>query len=184
MKQDQFVAELSKLRPSSTFMSLLGYRNAFSEVADYSLVFHISYRNALQRSLIALEQVIPDTDYDRIAKQELQTSYQASLDKLEEFPMEELQDHYTHFKDDNGQYIRGVKLHTATHTLHLYGLISQKRVLTPGIYPPDTRRPLTKAKDKMRQLCPVNRFRQFKVTPDQVDKISVEHLSLLPPDIQ
>ena len=176
-----FLSELSKLRPSSTFLTLCGYRNEASEVADYSIVFHMSYENAIKRSLVALESVVPSGDYEGIAKQELLTSYQASLDKMATTPVEEMEDHYTHFQDESGKFIKGVKMHIATGTLHLYGLVNHKRVLMPGQYKKSNRRPLTIAKDNLRRLCPVNKFRQFKITPNQVDRISVENLSLLPP---
>lgn len=181
VNKEQFVAELSKLRPSATFLSLSGYRNEHSEVADYSIVFHISYENALKRSIMALECVVPEDEMQVIAKRELIDGYMKSLNRMEETPIEEVDDAYTRFFDTNGSYIKGVKLHTATDTLHLYGLVNSKRVLMPGCYPKSNKRPLTVAKDKLRKLCPVNKFRQFKILPQQVDKISVENLSLLPP---
>lgn len=184
MTQQEFVSELSKLRPAATFLSLLGYRNEASEVADYSLVFHMSYQNALRRSLLALESVVPETDLEALAKQELMDSYQASLEKATTSPIEEINDNYTHFFDENNQYIKGIKLHINTNTLHLYGLVSQKRVLMPGQYKKTNRRPLTIAKDKLRRLCPVAKFRQFKITPTQVDRIAVQNISLLPPNIE
>ena len=183
MNQGQFVSELSKLRPSSTFLSLMGYRNDHSEVADYSIVFHMSYANALRRSLVALESIVPSDDLEATAKQELQGSYQASLDKMATTPIEEIDDNYTRFFDDDGSYVKGIKLHTETNTLHIYGLVNNKRVLMPGQYKKINRKPLTIAKDKLRRLCPVNKFRQFKITSNQVDRISVENLSLLPPSV-
>ena len=183
MNQTKFVAELSKLRPSATFLSILGYRNEYSEVADYSLIFHMSYQNALKRSLLALESIVPTSDLESVAKQELVAGFQKSLDKMAEIPLEELEDGYTRFFDEDGKYIKGVKLHDATNTLHLYGLVAHKRVLMPGDYPKSNKRPLTMAKDKLRKLCPVSKFRQFRITPDQVNSISVENLSLLPPSV-
>jgi hypothetical protein len=184
MTRNQFVLELGRIRPSSTFLSLLGYRNEASEVADYNLVFHMSYENALRRSLVALESVVPKTDLDARAKQELMDSFQASLDKVATTPLEEIDDNYTRFFDENNTPIKGIKLHTATDTLHLYGLVVNKRVLMPGQYKKTNRRPLTIAKDKLRRLCPVNKFRQFKITPFQVDRIAVENISLLPPNVE
>ena len=181
MDQKQFVTELSKLRSSATFLSLIGYRNEHSEVADYNIVFHISYENALRRSVTALESVVPADTLQALAKQELIDGYNTSLTKMAQTPIEEIDDAYTRFFDLDGNYIKGVKLHTETNVLHLYGFVNSKRVLIPGQYPKRNRRELTKAKDELRKLCPVDKFRQFRLTPDQVDRISVEHLSLLPP---
>lgn len=182
MDQNAFVSELAKLRPSSTFLTLKGYRNEKSEVADHNIVFHISYENALKRSLLALESVVPADDTEAVAKRELIEGYQKSLEKLATSPLEERDDGYTRFVDDNGEYIKGMKLHTETGVLHLYGLLNAKRVIIPGQYKPTNKRALTIAKDKLRKLCPVDRFRQYKLTADRVESISVENLSLLPPD--
>lgn len=181
MDQTAFVSELAKLRTSATFLSLVGYRNEHQEVADYSIVFHMSYENALKRSIVALEAVVPEDALQTVAKQELIDGYNKSLTKMAETPVEEIDDAYTRFFDDDGQYIKGVKVHTSTNVLHLYGLVNAKRVVIPGSYPTHNKRALTIAKDKLRKLCPVDRFRQFKITPGQVDRIAVENLSLLPP---
>lgn len=181
MNKQKFVSELAKLRSSATFLSVMGYRNEHSEVADYSLIFHMSYKNAIKRSLLTMKELVPNDDLEARAKEELLVSFETSLRKMEETPEEELQDHFLHFKDDNGSYIKGVKLHIETGTLHLYGLVNHKRVLMPGFYPEVNRRPLTIVKDKLRRKCPVGKFRSFRMTPDQVNSISVENLSLLPP---
>lgn len=180
MNQIQFVKELAKLRPSATFLSLIGYRNQYNEVANYNIVFHIDYENALKRSLVALESYVPNNSLEAKAKVELVDGYTKSLNKISSSSIEDIDDSYTRFFDDEGKYIKGVKLHTATDTLHLYGFVNNKRVIIPGEYPSRNKFELTKAKDKLRKLCPVNRFRQFKILPSQVDSISVEHLSFLP----
>lgn len=180
MNTEQFVAELSKLRPGSTFLTLKGYRNASSEVADYSIIFHMSYKNALERSITTLEAVVPVTDLEATAKQELIDGYSQSLKRIED--KEEIDDAYTRFFDSDGTPIKGVKLHTESETLHLYGLVVHKKVIMPGNYKKVNKKELTIAKDKLRKLCPVEKFRQFKILPDQVDKITVDKLSLLPPE--
>jgi hypothetical protein len=181
MDNDQFVAELAKLRPASTFLTLKGYRNETSEIADYSVAFHISYSSALQKSITLLESMLLTGDLEKQARDELIVSFNKSLSKMAETPIEEMEDGYTRFFDESGNHIKGVKMHTDTHTLHLYGLVVHKRVLLPGNYKTKNSRPLTIAKDKLRYLTPVGKFRQFKITPFQVDRIGVEKLSLLPP---
>lgn len=181
MDQQAFVSELAKLRTSATFLALKGYRNEHGEVADYSIIFHMSYENALKRSLLALESVVPADDMEATAKRELIDGYSKSLEKVLTVPIEEIDDAYTRFFDADGSYIKGVKLHTATSVLHLYGLVNTKRVLVPGVYPKRNKRELTLAKEKLRKLCPVDKFRQFKILPSQVESLSVENLSLLPP---
>ena len=178
----QFVTELANLRPSSTFLTLKGYRNEANEVADYSIVFHMSYKAAVERSIKVLDALTVATDLEKQAKTELLASFNKSLANAET-PIEEIDDAYTRFFDNDGSYIKGVKLHTKTGTLHLYGLVVHKNVKMPGIYGPGgNRKPLTIAKDKLRHMTPVGKFRQFKILPSQLDSISVENLSLLPPE--
>jgi hypothetical protein len=182
MNKKEFVAQLSKLRPNATFLTLLGYRNAHSEVADYSIAFHISYENALQKSIDILKEYNAKDIIEKQAKKELIDGYERSLIKFQTIPMEEIDDSYTRFFDGD-RYIKGVKMLTKTGELHLYGLVVHKKVTMPGMYDgDDKRKELTKVKDRLRRLCPVSRFRQFKILPDQLNSISVEKLSLLPPN--
>lgn len=182
MNKEQFVEELSHLRSASTFLTLRGYRNSADEVADYSVAFHISYRSALEKSIEMLNGIKLKTPLEKMAREELTESFRKSLIKMDETLIGDIEDGYTRFFDDDGNYIKGVKMHNASATLHLYGLVVHKRVTTPGIYPHVNSRPLTIAKDKLRYLTPVGKFRQFRITPQQVESISVENLSLLPPD--
>lgn len=182
MDQSQFISELAKLRSNSTFLTLNKYRNEHSEVANYSIVFHISYQNALNKSIMILNQYLPLNDLEVQAKNELLESFQNSLNKMEENSIEDIEDGYTRFYDSDGKYIKGVKMHTETGTLHLYGLVSQKKILIPGLYQKKNKRPLTLAKDKLRYSTPVGKFRQFRILPNQVDSIVVESLHLLPPE--
>lgn len=175
------IETLASIRPSSTFVTLKGYTSAESgEVADYQIVFHMSYGNALERSLSMLEGYIPADDLEAQAKVELVNSYQASLDKVRSEPLEIIGEHYDRVLDSEGTPIKGIKIHKESGALHMFGLLHRKTVITPGTFKPTKKRPLTVAKDKLRKLCPVDRFRQFIVKPGQVAAINVENLSLLP----
>lgn len=179
----KFVSELSKLRPGSTFLTVRGYRNEASEIADYSIAFHFSYENALKKSIEVLSKLDLTEKLELQARTELLNSFAMSLARGAASPeLEERDPTFSYFKSDDGNYVKGVKLHAATDTLHLYGLVVHKRVLMPGLYVSKNRRPLTVAKDKLRYLTPVGKFRSFKMTPSQVDYIAVENVSLLPPE--
>lgn len=182
MDNQQFVTELTKLRPGSTFLTLRGYRNEASEIADYSIAFHFSYENALKKSIETLAEMELTGDLEKEARAELLNSFAMSLARGAASPeLEERDPTYTYFKNDDGEYVKGVKYHPAKDTLYLYGLVVHKRVLLPGFYPTKNKRPLTQAKDKLRYLTRVGKFRSFKITSSQVDSIQVENLSLLPP---
>ena len=175
-----FVSELSKLKSNSTFLAIKGYKTDNDEVADYSLVFNMSYPNALKRSIATLEGLSLGTDLEREARTELLASWNKSLSNPEK--VEEREPAYDYFVDESGAPIKGVKLHVATNTLHLYGLQVHKRVYLPGNYKTVNSKPLTIAKKKLTALTAVGKFRQFKLTPDKVDSISVQGLELLPPE--
>jgi hypothetical protein len=180
MDQFQFVATIASLRPNATFLTLDGYRNEYGEIANYNIVFNMSYHNALVRSIETLSAVDVSTDLEKQAKDELLGSFNNSLVNNKDEPIETRADAYTHFYDGD-RVIKGLKIHVATGALHLYGLVTHKRVLVPGVYPHKNQRPLTIAKNKLRSLCSVSKFRQFILTADRVERIQVEKLSLLPP---
>lgn len=181
MKQKQFLSALSKLNPSSTFLTLSGYKSENEEVADYNIIFHINYENALKRSVAILEDIFPETPLQIQARNELLDGYNKSLINIAETINQE-DNNFEHFYDLDGNVIKGVKKHTETGAIHIYGLFNNKRVVTAGTYKTTNKRPLTIAKDRYRRLCPVSKFRQFVLTDDKVDHISVGNLSLLPPE--
>ena len=182
MNKTQFVAELSKLHPSSTFLTVAGYRNAHSEVANYSIIFNMSYHNALVRSIDFLEKMESSSAAENFAREEVLNDFRISLNNNKSYPIEEREDAYRHFKDTDGNYIKGVKLHLRSDTLHLYGLVVHKRVLMPGMYPVKNENPLARAKRQLRHATHVGKFRQFKILPSQVEYIAVSKLTLLPPE--
>ena len=92
MDIESFVSELSKLRTASTFLNLHKYCNEAGEIADYNIIFHMSYENALKRSVAILEALVPDSDLQALAKHELLASYHTSLTKMSETPIEEIDD--------------------------------------------------------------------------------------------
>ncbi len=174
------ISELAKLRSNSTFLVLHKYRNESGEIADYNIVFHISYENALRKSIAIVKDYRAVGELAKQAKTEVIDGYRKSLEKIAEQLPEEIEPAYDRCFNDVGDIIKGIKVHRDSGVLHLYGLIHQKRVLTPGTYKKVVSRALTIEKDKIRKLCPTNKFRQFKIQPDQMEKISVCGIELLP----
>jgi hypothetical protein len=181
MDNQQFVSTISQLRPSSTFLTLHKYASDSGELADYNIVFNISYKAALQRSIDTLNAMTLTTDLEKQARNELLESFATSLAKDEE-TQEEDDGTYRRFYDEEGNPIKGVRLHKDTDTLHLYGLVLQKRTYLPGTYKKVNSKPLTIAKNKLRALTSCGKFRSFIIDATKVDSISVQGLSLLPVD--
>lgn len=168
--------EFSGLRPDSTFLALKKYRNQHGEVADYQIIFHASYENALKRSISILDSVTPDNDLESQAKAELIAAFTASLNKTEE----KVSEVYAQVYDTTGKPIKGVKVHKENGTAYIFGNLHNKIVYQPGVYKPINKAALTIAKDNLRKLCPVHKFRQFIVKPGSCEAIKVESLTLLP----
>lgn len=179
MNNANFVKELAKLRPNSTFLTLKRYQNEHNEISDYSIIFHMSYKTALQKSLKIIEELSANTILEKQAKSELIESFSNSLTKHDVNELQAKEDGYSQFYDNKGNFVKGVKLHDRTSTLHLYGLVVHKKVVQEGEYPVRNSKELTIIKNKMRSLTPVGKFRQFKVLPSQVESITVENVDLL-----
>lgn len=174
------IETLSKIRPSSTFLSIRGYRSAESgELADYQLSFHMSYESALERSIAALEVYVPENDLEVLAKNELLASYRNSLLKVQSEPLEVVGEHYQRIIVDN-KPVKGIKIHSETGKLHLFGLLVNKRVREPGTFKATNKKPMTIIKDKLRKLGPLNKFRQFIIDPSHVEAINVENVTIIP----
>lgn len=174
MNKINFINTLANLRPSATFLRLHGYSNELGEVANYSLVFHISYPSALERSISILENYQAQNELEVQAKDELISSFKKSLNT------NKISESYSPCLDQEGNVIKGIKLHNKTNTLYLYGAVINKDVIKPCNRKQVNKRILTLVKDKLRALTPVNAFCQFKITSDRVQHISVEKLQIKP----
>jgi hypothetical protein len=158
---------------------LKGYRSQFDEVADYNIIFHASYENALKKSVAILQDYVTNDLLEEKAKNELIASYNASLKKIAS-ESEAESDHYVKILDDSGKAIKGVKVHRETGIAYVFGLLHRKHVIQAGEYKSSNKQPFTLIKDKLRKLTPVNKWRQFIVKPGQVEAIKVENLTVLP----
>lgn len=182
MNKRKFVNEIAKLRPGSTFLVLHKYINEAGEIADFNIIFHMSYANALKRSIDIVEKFEPVGPLQERAQIEVLASYKESLRRIQTIPIEEVDDAYYRYHDEEGKIIQGVKLHIESNILHMFGLIQFKRIIKPGTYKHVNSLPLTIEKKKIRRLCPAGKFRQFRLHPSQVEKIVVQKLHLLPPE--
>lgn len=182
MNRDEFVSVISSVRPSATFLTIHGYRAESGEVADHQIVFHVSYRNLLWRSIVALTGIEVSEEIEVEAKSQLLNSLNASLAKVDSTSVEDLDDAYERFFENDGTHIRGIKRHIATDVFHLYGVTVQKRIHTPGTFKEVKSKSLTIAKNRLSAMLPVSKWRQYRITPGQVDRVTVDSRSILPPD--
>jgi len=176
---------LSSIRPSATFLTIHKYLNNFGELSDYSICFHVDYLHAVKRSHALLEKYQPSLyevakrpfsiNHLDLAKQELLLSFSQTLSGHN--PNYTGKNAYAQVSYDHHQ-IPGLKYHISQDTIHLWGFIVFKRTILPGTYPTDQRKPLTQAKEYLRKLTPVGKFRQFKLQQHKFHKLVVENFSL------
>lgn len=175
-----FISILEGLRPSSMFLGLSRYENSFQETADYQIVFHIDYKKAIQKSIKIVQEMKLSSELELLAQSQILKSYQSSLEKMETTPVEAIEDGYTRFFNKDGEHIKGIKKCSKTDDIHLYGFVVSKRVIMPGNYPNSNKKDLTIVKDKIRKETPLNKFRQFIISPARVHKIAVQGQEILP----
>lgn len=184
--QSRCTRELASLRRGATFLSVQHYINNFGEVSNFSICFHVSYQNALQKAIDLLHDYEPtaqdcvDKPYSpghlASAKFELLDSHKMSLSGNN--PLATSAHAYDAVVDHDRQPIDGIKLHREQDILHLWGFLVHKVVLIPGQYPPDNRHLLTRAKDDLRAMTPLGNFRQFKLGPAKFEKFVVQGITI------
>lgn len=176
MDYNTILEALASVRPSSTFLLLLGYTNKQGEVSDRYISFHVSYESALRRSLSKLESLDTLSGVDEEARQELMASYRKSLSS----DTTEISEPYVSVRDAEGNAIRGVKRHDEKQTVYLYGMQvpDRKRIVVPGTYREVNKRAKTLAKEKLSKDLPVSRWRQFILSPETISEIRVEKMRL------
>jgi hypothetical protein len=129
-----------------------------NETARHTLLTGINYQKLLQKSIEKLQRLIPTF---RGIKRQAADEVLASLQKsLEAHKAGTQSDDYT----KKGQYAHvanGVNINLNDNSIQVFGLAHRKVVLVPGVYPPVNSRPLTIAKNEVRDLLPISKFREF-----------------------
>lgn len=165
-------------------MSIRGYRNNYGGVADYNVVFHFSYQNAVRKAINTWDKFDAKGALYKKAKAELITSYSKSLSQGDTKYLDHaLRDPYARATDMNGVLIDGVKLHVKKKELHLSGLLIQKHVIIPGTYPNSNKSELSLVKDELMRMTSLCNYRQFKLVDGRFNSISVEKLTLNQKDL-
>jgi hypothetical protein len=167
MDRNLLIETLSGVKKSATFMTISGYSNANGEIANYSIVFNISYENALKRSIAIMESYNAKSDLQKIAKTQILKSFNKSLSNLES-----VGDGYDKVVS-KGKLVKGIKFHRSSAAYHIYGFVVHKKVLLPATYKDVNSSDLTIEKRKLMKLCPVSKYRQFKLS-NSFEKIAID----------
>lgn len=174
-------ALLNDIRPGATFLTIKNYQNNYNEIADFQVVFHVNYRKAVEASLRKLERLSPSNgDWGYVAKQELLQSLQETLDgHNSRYTLHGVYEKVT----SSGQTVNGVKWYKKGSAIHLNGFIIYKRVNVPGVYPKVISHEKTIEKDRLRDLLPIGRMREFKLVAGRFGLIKVEKMTLTEQDL-
>jgi len=170
-------AVLNQIRPGATFMSVMGYENNYHEVSDFGIVFHVSYRRAVERALRIVTLHVPQDEIERRARLELMSSFEMTL-AAGHNPLATSAHVYEPIVDGNDRLIRGVKWFNGGREVHLWGFLVHKRIISLGEYPEENWGVLRSAKWRLKERAGLNRFRQFKLVEGRFDHIGVEGLTL------
>lgn len=182
---------LSQIRKNATFLTVHHYMNNFGEISNFSMVFHVDYHASIRRSKALLEEFKPSLSYCvgrpygvehlKIAREELLESFEDTLRGHN--PRNVHINTYDELVNADGELITGIKLHKKQDILHLWGFGVHKAVIMRGNYPIDNRSLKTMAKDELRDLCPVGKFVQFKLTDGRFDRLVVQGITIRENDV-
>lgn len=156
------------------FVSFTYLSKGAGELARHTLNVGFNYHTAVEKSAEELETIIALesagwTDLQKTAA----NSVLASLHKtLAAHEVGEQNADYT--KRD--QYIplgNGVNINANDNSIQVFGLKNTKTVLVPGVYPHVNSRPLTLAKNEIRDRLTVGKFREFALDEDTIAQVKV-----------
>lgn len=176
----------------------LTYENAQGELANHVVNIGFDYENALRKDLnhlLQLEKVsidfsaiekqalseLIDSLRERINKidvekeskkkiQEILNKKVKTQDDLDELNMhKDIVEKLEEDKPDIWEHpVPGIKMHKDTGDIFVYGSSVSKKVIVEGEKKETKKKPLTIAKDKFREELKADRYRQFKISPDNL----------------
>lgn len=150
------IENLSNLT-NATFASFTYTSKTDGSTARYTLILGAKYLTLLEKSKLELELLMPTLDAEMSIAAD---AVMASLNKsIEAHKAGTQSDDYT----KKGQYTAigsGLNLNT-DNTLQMFGLLHSKVVLVPGVKKEVKSSPLTIAKNKIRKMLPISKFREF-----------------------
>ena len=164
----QIAKQISAIE-GTKFASFTYLSKSAGELARHTLILGASYHNLVEKSVTELEILMQEnaeswTPLQKQAADEVMKSLQKTLTAHANGTQNE---DYT----KKGQYVsigNGLNLNTNDNTLQLFGLSHAKVVLVPGTYPKVNSRPLTIAKDAIRDQLSISKFREYALDLTQV----------------
>lgn len=179
MNRDKFLFEAAKLKPNQNFLRLHGYKFESGQEIFANIVFNVPYARAIEESIAALKGYFPRDPHYCAAKIELLSAFKGALIGLSQKNISEDNSDFLPFLDEKMQRIDGIKLHVATSDLHIFSFVHKKIISVEGNpYGKNVQR-FSPIKESFKKICPALKFEKLRVSPWQVENITVENLALL-----
>lgn len=150
MKTENIVKFISKASKSSTFVGIKKYTTKKGKVSDYVINFNSDYKSAVEKSVIELFKFVPETEEQKVAKEELMSSLRNAIDSntLSSVTV-------------NGKDVKGLKK-SKNGKLFITGFLL-KQDMTPKT-----------EKEKIFATLPISKFRQFEINPQKMKQIVIQ----------
>lgn len=157
--------KIKDMANTAKFVSFTYRSKKANELARHTIILGATYKGILERSKLALE-LLPISEIMELGiSNELAIQAKdkvlASLTKsIVAHANGEQNEDYTKI----GQYIplgNGLSINSTDGSFQLFGLAHAKMVIEPGEYKEVKSRPLTIAQNKIKELLPISKFREF-----------------------
>lgn len=142
-----------------SFVSIL-YTNKDGEVQKTLLNVGVSYENAKKKDIEYLKSLDVTTLKSHLGKDILEQARQTLLGSL-------ISPNKARSNGQKNAYrmlTNGLKIHKETGQLYIFAMKVKKEVLIEGDYKADTRKPLTQAKDLIREGMKSTKYRQYNLS--------------------
>lgn len=141
-----------------TFFSIKNYISQNNETSNVLINLGVDYGRAKDKDVKRLTK----TTYNEPILEEARQSVINSLVK----PSETISDGQ---KDAYVNLIKGLKIHKETGQLYIWGFLRNKQVIAKGEYKVVKSKPLTLAKNEIKKQLSTSKFRQYIITPENVE---------------
>lgn len=142
-----------------SFINIANYRNQKDELASILINIGVSYEKAKQKDIEFLNNLDItelNTDIDKALLKQAKDELLQSLNKPSENRSNAQKEAYTYITT-------GLKVHNDTGEIFVTGMQVRKTQIEENNTLADTRKPLTKAKDFLREQMKSTQYRQYKV---------------------
>ena len=143
-----------------SFFAVKGYQNEQGEISNYVINVGSDFEKAKKADIKFLQNLkvatIKDAKSDVVLLEQARQELLKALIEPSKTRSEGQTDAYEHIAPN-------VKRHLTNGNLYVFGTRVNKNVLVKGTYPVVNSRPLTIAKDEIRELLKSTKYRQFKL---------------------